>query len=67
MINVIHNNECLVMKRSPETLRKTANILDKLGFLQCGLLKSKNIQDIVQQPKYDLVYGYFNTANKIDN
>ncbi|NEP42762.1 MAG: hypothetical protein F6K35_27490 [Okeania sp. SIO2H7] len=67
MINVIHNNECLVMKRSPETLRKTANILDKLGFLQSGLLKSKNIQDIVQQPKSYLVYGYFNTANQIDN
>ncbi|NEP89484.1 MAG: hypothetical protein F6K18_23095 [Okeania sp. SIO2C2] len=67
MINVIHNDECLVMKRSPEPLRKTANILDKLGFLQSGLLKSKNIQDIVQQPKSDLVYGYFNTANPIDN
>ncbi|NEQ72504.1 MAG: hypothetical protein F6K23_05105 [Okeania sp. SIO2C9] len=51
MINVIHNDEFLVMKRSPEPLRKTANILDKLGFLQSGLLKSKNIQYIVQQPK----------------
>ncbi len=66
-INVIHKDECLVMKRSPEPLRQTANILDKLGFLQPGLVKSKNIQDIAQKPKSDLVYGYFDTVNQIDN
>ncbi|MDJ0515037.1 MAG: hypothetical protein QNJ74_01850 [Trichodesmium sp. MO_231.B1] len=67
MINVIHQDECLVMKRSSEALKKTANILDKLGFLQPGLVKSKNIQDIAQKPKSDLVYGYFDTVNQIDN
>jgi len=65
-INVIDKDECLVMKRSPEPLRKTANILDKLGFLQPGLVKSKNIQDIAEESKYDLVYGYFDTVNQID-
>ncbi|MGD1716973.1 hypothetical protein [Dapis sp. BLCC M172] len=67
MINVIHQDECLVMKRSPEPLIETANILDKLGFLQPGLIKSKNIQDIAQESKSDLVYGYFDTVNQIDN
>ncbi len=67
MINVIPQNECLVMKRSPEPLRQTANILDKLGFLQPGLVKSKNIQYIAEEPKSDLIYGYFDTVNQIDN
>ncbi|OZH51601.1 hypothetical protein AFK68_29900 [Hydrocoleum sp. CS-953] len=67
MINVIHQDECLVMKRSSEPLKKTANILDKLGFLQPGLIKSKNIQDIAQESKSDLIYGYFDTVNQIDN
>ncbi len=67
MINVIDKDECLVMKRSPEPLRKTANILDKLGFLQPGLVKSKNIQDIAEEPNSDLIYGYFDTVNQIDN
>ncbi|MEM1172358.1 MAG: hypothetical protein AAGJ08_25590 [Cyanobacteria bacterium P01_H01_bin.35] len=66
-INVIHKDECWVMKRSPEPLRETANILDKLGFLQPGLVKSKNIQYIAEEPKSDLIYGYFDTVNQIDN
>ncbi|MDJ0553834.1 MAG: hypothetical protein QNJ68_05220 [Microcoleaceae cyanobacterium MO_207.B10] len=67
MINVIPQDECLVMKRSPEPLRQTAEILNKLGFLQPGLVKSKNIQDIAGETKPDLVYGYFDTINKTDN
>ena len=67
MINVVHQDECLVTKRSPEPLRKTANILDKLGFLQPGLVKSKNIQDIAEEVKKDLIYGYFDTVNQIDD
>ncbi|MGD1809281.1 hypothetical protein ACP6PL_28140 [Dapis sp. BLCC M126] len=67
MINVIHKDECLVMKRSPEPLIKTANILDELGFLQPGLVKRKNIQDIAEELNSDLVYGYFDTVNQIDN
>ncbi len=67
MINVIPKNECLVTKRSPEPLRETANILDKLDFLQPGLVKSKNIQAIAEKPNSDLVYGYFDRVNQIDN
>ncbi|NEP79796.1 MAG: hypothetical protein F6K39_17455 [Okeania sp. SIO3B3] len=67
MINVVPQDECLVTKRSPEPLRKTANILDKLGFLQPGLVKSKNIQDIAGETKSNLIYGYFDTVNQIDN
>ncbi|MGB3512314.1 MAG: hypothetical protein WBA93_24365 [Microcoleaceae cyanobacterium] len=67
MINVVPKDECLVTKRSPETLKQTANILDRLGFLQPGLVKSKNIQDIAGETQADLVYGYFDTVNKIDN
>ncbi len=67
MLNVIPKEQCLVTKRSPEPLRQTANILDKLGFLQPGLVKSKNIQDIAGETKSDLVYGYFDTVNQIDN
>ena len=66
-VNVIPQDECLVTKRSPEPLKQTANILDKLGFLQPGLLKSKNIQDIAGKTKKDTVYGYFDTVNQIDN
>ncbi|NEO52536.1 MAG: hypothetical protein F6K54_05305 [Okeania sp. SIO3B5] len=66
-INVVPQDECLVTKRSPEPLRKTANILDKLGFLQPGLVKSKNIQNIAGEVKKDLIYGYFDTVNQIDN
>ncbi|NES69540.1 MAG: hypothetical protein F6K24_32115 [Okeania sp. SIO2D1] len=65
-INVIPQNECLVTKRNPEPLIKTANILDKLGFLQPGLIKSKNIQDIAGETETDVIYGYFDTVNKID-
>ncbi|NET28544.1 hypothetical protein [Okeania sp. SIO1I7] len=66
-INVVPQDECLVTKRSPEPLRKKANILDKLGFLQPGLVKSKNIQDIAGETQTDLIYGYFDTVNQIDN
>ncbi|MDE5083982.1 MAG: hypothetical protein O4859_23240, partial [Trichodesmium sp. St18_bin1] len=67
MINVIQKDECLVMKRSPEPLINTANILDKLGFLQPGLVKSKNIEKIAEKPKSELIYGYFDTVNQIDD
>ncbi|NEP91373.1 MAG: hypothetical protein F6K18_33780 [Okeania sp. SIO2C2] len=67
VINVVPQDECLVTKRSPEPLRQTANILDKLGFLQPGLVKSKNIQDITGETKSNLIYGYFDTVNKIDD
>ncbi|GGA20660.1 hypothetical protein CYANOKiyG1_35630 [Okeania sp. KiyG1] len=67
MINVVPQDECLVTKRSPEPLRKTANILDKLGFLQPGLVKSKNIKDIAGETQKDLIYGYFDRVNKIDD
>lgn len=67
MINIVPQNECLVTKRSPDPLKQTANILDKLDFLQPGLVKSKNIQDIAEKPNSDLIYGYFDRVNQIDN
>lgn len=67
MINVIPQDECLVTKKSPEPLRQTANILNELGFLQPGLVKSKNIQDIAEETKSDLIYGYFDEVNQVNN
>ncbi|NEP07617.1 MAG: hypothetical protein F6K34_24180, partial [Okeania sp. SIO4D6] len=39
----------------------------KLGFLQPGLVKSKNIQYIAGERQTELNYGYFDTVNQIDN
>ncbi|MGK7920152.1 MAG: hypothetical protein AB4080_09140 [Trichodesmium sp.] len=67
MINVISKDECLVTKQSLEVFRDRANILDKLGFLQPGLVKNKNIQAIAEQPNSNSRYGYFDGVNRIDN
>ena len=33
----------------------------------CDLKPSKNIEKIAEKPKSELIYGYFDTVNKIDN
>lgn len=67
MVNVVPNNSCLVTKRELESFKNTANILDKMGYLQPGLVNSKEIADIAENLQPKLLYGAFDQLKKIDD
>lgn len=59
-INVIPDNNCLVTKQKLENFQPTATILNELGFLKPGLLKTEKIKDIARV-NTDKNFGYFDT------
>jgi hypothetical protein len=66
MVNVVPKNSCLVTKRELEPFKNTANILDQMGYLQPGLVNTREIADIAENLQPNLMYGAFDQLEKID-
>lgn len=68
-INIVEE-QCLTEKVFPELneLKQTANILDSIGFIKPGLVKSSRIQEIEGGDDYRAKnYGTFDTLKKVSN
>lgn len=65
-VSVIPNNDCLVTKQKLEKFQRTATILDELGFVKPGLLKTNKIRDIAILAR-ETNFGYFDTFEQLKN
>lgn len=63
-VNIIPNNDCLVTKQKLDNFQPTATILNELGFLKPGLLKTNKIREIAPEETAKN-YGYFDTFKQV--